>query len=75
METYANCFKNSYMEQIITLSIAEANKHEFLKIITEAKTSREYINASFIDTSNIYGSTSCPGIDDHWREFIITRCT
>ena len=27
-----------------------------------------YINASFINISNNYGSTTCPGIEESWRE-------
>lgn len=58
----------SYMEQIITLSNENANQVEYAKIITEARDFKMYANASFISASNTFGSTSCPGIDDNWRE-------
>lgn len=58
----------SYMEQIITLSNENANQAEYAKIITEARDFKVYANASFISASNTFGSTSCPGIDDNWRE-------
>ena len=58
----------SYMEQIITLSNENANRAEYAKIITEARDFKVYANASFISASNTFGSTSCPGIDDNWRE-------
>lgn len=58
----------SYMEQIITLSNENANQVEYAKIITEARDFKVYANASFISASNTFGSTSCPGIDDNWRE-------
>jgi len=58
----------SYMEQIITFSEENANFTEYLNIIREARNFREYTNASFITASNTYGSTSCPGIDENWRE-------
>jgi len=58
----------SYMEQIITLSNENANQAEYVKMITEARDFKMYANASFISASNTFGSTSCPGIDDNWRE-------
>ena len=58
----------SYMEQIITFSNENANQAEYAKIITEARDFKIYANASFISASNTFGSTSCPGIDDNWRE-------
>lgn len=58
----------SYMEQIITFSNENANQAEYAKIITEARDFKMYTNASFISASNTFGSTSCPGIDDNWRE-------
>lgn len=58
----------SYMEQIITFSNENANQAEYAKIITEARDFKMYANASFISASNTFGSTSCPGIDDNWRE-------
>ena len=58
----------SYMEQIITRSNENANASEYLKILKEAHEFKTYANASFINASNTFGSTSCPGIDDTWRE-------
>lgn len=58
----------SYMEQIITCSNENANSSAYIKIIQEANNFKDYANTSFCNASSIFGSTSCPGIDDHWRE-------
>ena len=58
----------SYMEQIITCSNENSNKNEYIKILQEAEKFKMYANASFYDASNVFSSTSCPGIDDNWRE-------
>ena len=29
---------------------------------------KNYLNSSFMKVSNTYGSTTCPGIGDNWRE-------
>jgi len=59
---------HSYMEQIITLKNSDGCKDEYLKIISETTKFRNYVNESFIKASNVYGSTSCPGINESWRE-------
>ena len=59
---------SSFMEKIITCHKSNTNFVGYIDIIKEAKDFREYANASFIKASNIFGSTSCPGIDDSWRE-------
>tara|TARA_B100000035_G_scaffold315414_1_gene335944 strand:+ start:11663 stop:12892 length:1230 start_codon:yes stop_codon:yes gene_type:complete len=69
----------SYMEQIITCSNENSNKTEYLKIIKESQNFKTYANSSFCNTCSIFGSTSCPGIDDSWREVYnykkyITKC-
>ena len=58
----------SYMEQIITCSNENSNKHEYIKILQEADKFKIYTNAAFCEASNVFGSTTCPGIDDNWRE-------
>jgi len=58
----------SYIEQIITCSNENANSSEYLKIMQEARNFRDYANTSFCNACAIFGSTSCPGIDDYWRE-------
>ena len=58
----------SYIEQIITCSNENANSSAYIKIIQEANNFKDYANASFCNASAIFGSTSCPGIDDYWRE-------
>ncbi len=58
----------SYMEQIITCSNENSNAREYLKILKEAQEFKTYANASFLNACNTFGSTSCPGIDDTWRE-------
>jgi hypothetical protein len=59
---------HSYMEQIVTLKNCNGCKDEYLKLISESTKFRLYVNESFIKSSNIYGSTSCPGINESWRE-------
>lgn len=58
----------SYMEQIITRSNENAPAAEYLKIIKEAYSFKMYANDSFCKTCSVFGSTSCPGIDERWVE-------
>ena len=58
----------SFMEQIITCSNENASPVEYLKIIEEAINFKVYANDSFCKACSVFGSTSCPGIDDSWRE-------
>lgn len=58
----------SFMEQIITCHTHNINFEGYIEIIKGAKEFREYANASFIKAAATFGSTSCPGIDDSWRE-------
>lgn len=58
----------SFMEQIITCSNENAPASEYLKIIEEAGNFKVYANDSFYKACSVFGSTSCPGIDDNWRE-------
>ena len=58
----------SFMEQIITCSNENASAKEYLKIIEEAINFKVYANDSFYKACSVFGSTSCPGIDDNWRE-------
>ena len=58
----------SYMEQIITLKNADNCKEDYVRIVSETNKFRIYINDTFINASNVYGSTSCPGISEEWRE-------
>ena len=58
----------SFMEQIITCSNEYAPASEYLKIIEEAGNFKVYANDSFYKACSVFGSTSCPGIDDNWRE-------
>lgn len=58
----------SFMEQIITRSNENASPAEYLKIIKESRNFKVYANDSFCKACSVFGSTSCPGIDDHWRE-------
>lgn len=58
----------SFMEQIITCSNENASATEYLKIIEEAENFKVYANDSFYKACSVFGSTSCPGIDDNWRE-------
>lgn len=42
--------------------------NKYNDLLKEAESFRNYINASFIRICNTYGSTTCPGISDTWRE-------
>tara|TARA_B100000287_G_scaffold435614_1_gene504931 strand:- start:1119 stop:2318 length:1200 start_codon:yes stop_codon:yes gene_type:complete len=58
----------SFMEQIITCSNENASRVKYLNIFKEAQDFKVYANDSFCKTSSVFGSTSCPGIDENWRE-------
>lgn len=58
----------SFMEQIITCSNENLSPIEYLNIIKEAQNFKVYVNDSFNKTCSVFGSTSCPGIDEQWRE-------
>lgn len=58
----------SFMERIITCSNESASPNEYLKIIKEADAFKTYANDSFCKACAVFGSTSCPGIDEIWRE-------
>lgn len=44
------------------------NKQKIVKTLEDAENFRTYINSTFIKTSNIFKSSSCPGISNTWNE-------
>lgn len=58
----------NFIERIITCNKVNANADEYINIIREAQDFKLYANNSFCKASDVFGSTSCPGIDEDWRE-------
>ena len=56
----------SFLEKLKLLLETTNNLVLYKKLYTDLNNFREYINESFIKTSNIFGSTTCPGIDKDW---------
>lgn len=63
-----NLVLNNYMEQLITLNEAGASVANYTKLIRESINFRDYINNKFLKISNVYKSSTCPGINDRWFE-------
>lgn len=57
-----------FIEKIITVKNDEGCRCIFLQMMKELTDFRNYLNSSFLKVSNTYGSTTCPGIGDNWRE-------
>ena len=64
----------SFVDQIVNIPLEinpetkDSIREEYLNLIVRAKDFKTYINESFLNISNMYKSSSCPGIDDNWRE-------
>ena len=56
----------SFLEKLKILLETTNNLVLYKKLYTDLNNFREYVNESFIKTSNIFGSTTCPGIDKDW---------
>ena len=65
--TCINLINKGY-DVLIVDSLINSHEDIYLKILKEADEFKTYVNASFINASNTFGSRSCPGIDDTWRE-------
>lgn len=59
----------NFVERMATIRVGDRDAREkYYKVLREAEQFRIYVNASFIKVSDTYGSSSCPGILENWRE-------
>jgi hypothetical protein len=56
----------SFLEKLKILLESTNNLVLYKKLYKDINNFREYINGTFIKISNIFGSTTCPGIDKEW---------
>jgi hypothetical protein len=56
----------SFLEKLKMLLESTNNLVLYKKLYKDINNFREYINGTFIKISNIFGSTTCPGIDKEW---------
>lgn len=56
----------SFLEKLKILLESTNNLALYKKLYKDINNFREYINGTFIKISNIFGSTTCPGIDKEW---------
>jgi hypothetical protein len=54
------------LEKLKILLESTNNLALYKKLYKDINNFREYINGTFIKISNIFGSTTCPGIDKEW---------
>ena len=58
----------SHLINIVRMENSANFKENLEAVIKQLIEFKLYINASFINISNNYGSTTCPGIEESWRE-------
>lgn len=56
----------SFLEKLVSLLETSNNTLLYKNLWTEIDNFREYINESFINVSDVFSSTTCPGIDKEW---------
>jgi len=56
----------SFLEKLKILLETSNKSLEYKNLSTDLNNFREYANESFIKTSDVFGSTTCPGIDKEW---------
>ena len=56
----------SFLEKLKILFETANNLIEYKNLYTDIDNFREYINESFIKVSDVFSSTTCPGIDKEW---------
>lgn len=56
----------SFMEKLKILLETSNDHDEYENLFTDINNFKEYANESFIKVSNVFGSTTCPGIDVEW---------
>lgn len=58
----------STFEKFAVYTREQKNQEEYIKLCRECLKFRKYVNNSFINVSNTFGSQTCPGISNEWRE-------
>jgi len=56
----------SFLEKLKILLETSNNLGDYKKLSVDINNFREYANESFIKVSNVFNSTTCPGIDKDW---------
>ena len=56
----------SFLEKLKILLETSNNLSDYKKLSVDINNFREYANESFIKVSNVFNSTTCPGIDKDW---------
>jgi len=56
----------SFLEKLKILLETSNDHDEYANLFTDINNFKEYANESFIKVSNVFGSTTCPGIDAEW---------
>ena len=56
----------SFLEKLKILLETTNNTILYKNLYTDIDNFREYTNESFMKVSNVFGSTTCPGIDKDW---------
>jgi hypothetical protein len=58
----------STFEKFIVYTREQRNQDEYVKLLEECHKFKKYVNNSFINVSNTFGSQTCPGIAKGWIE-------
>jgi hypothetical protein len=56
----------SLLEELKNLLTSTNNILKYDELKTRLNNFKEYVNGNFINISNVFGSTTCPGIDKDW---------
>ena len=56
----------SFLEELRNLLTSSSNVILYLNLKQRLDNFKEYINENFVKISNVFGSTTCPGIDEDW---------
>jgi hypothetical protein len=54
------------LEELKNLLTSTNNILKYDELKTRLNNFKEYVNENFIKISNVFGSTTCPGIDEDW---------
>lgn len=58
----------STFEKFAIYTSEQRNQEAYVKLVKECNKFKNYVNNSFINVSNTFGSQTCPGISNEWRE-------
>lgn len=56
----------SLLEELKNLLTSTSNILKYDELKTRLNNFKEYVNENFVKISNVFGSTTCPGIDEDW---------